>query len=92
MKAEVESIQLLQSILKVENPDRENIVKKFQNKVWNDKNIQDKYISDILSELAYDLDFYEPNLQLQEESPNFFGDDKLEILVKEGIKKLQIVE
>ncbi|HTN38087.1 MAG TPA: hypothetical protein VL053_13495 [Arachidicoccus sp.] len=48
----------LELILKDKN-NRSSLIKQFQELVWNDENA-----NEILSELAYDLDFYEPNEQL----------------------------
>lgn len=49
--------------------DRKRLVAKFQELVWSDENA-----NEILSELAYDLDFYEPNEALRKEAPSYYGD------------------
>ena len=61
----------------------------FQDEVWNDESIQNKTLNEILSELAYDLDFYEPNEEWRKVSPSYYGDDSLDEVVKAAIQKLQ---
>lgn len=60
MKSTVEIIQSLNSILDAKHPERTELVKKLQNAIWNDESIQDERLNEILSELAYDLDFTNP--------------------------------
>jgi hypothetical protein len=88
MKSNVEIIELLQSILETEYSNRAKFIKKFQNEVWNDESIQDEVINETLSELAYDLDFYEPDEKWRKEDPCYYGDDKLEDVLKNAIRKL----
>jgi hypothetical protein len=88
MKA-VELIQLLQSILEAQHSNRAKLVIEFQHKVWNEENLPDKKLNELLSGLAYDLDFYESNEEWRKESPNYFGDEKLENLIKSEIDKIK---
>jgi len=62
---------------------RESLIKQFQDKVWND----DECI-DLFRELAYDLDYYEPNPDYRSESSEFFGDEDLEKLIELTLLKL----
>ncbi|MDO5615798.1 MAG: hypothetical protein Q4G16_06385 [Cruoricaptor ignavus] len=89
MKSNIELIQLLQTVLVSEHRIKEKLIKEFQDEVWNDESIQDENLNEILSELAYDLDFYEPNEGWQKETPSYYGDDRLEIIIKTIIQKLQ---
>jgi hypothetical protein len=89
MKTTAEMIQRLDYILNASQPERMGLVKKFQNEIWNDESIQDERLNEILSELAYDLDFYEPNEEWKKESPNYFGDERLEELIRRGIQKIE---
>ncbi len=89
MKSNVELIQFLQVILETEHPIRQKLIKQFQDEVWNDESIQDETLNEILSELAYDLDFYEPNEEWKKEDPSYYGDDRLEVVIKTAIQKLQ---
>lgn len=76
-------MQILELILKDKN-NRSSLIKQFQELVWNDENA-----NEILSELAYDLDFYEPNEQWRKEDPSYYGDNRLEVEIKSAIQKLQ---
>jgi len=75
----MKEIQILEQILEMKN-DRSVLIKRFQELIWNAENV-----SDIFSILAYDLDFYEPNEKLREESPCYYGDDRLEEEIKSVI-------
>jgi hypothetical protein len=90
MKSNVELIELLQSILEAEHPNRIKLIKVFQYEVWNDESIQNVDLNEILSELAYDLDFYEPNEEWRNESLSYYDDHRLEEVLKTAIQKLQI--
>lgn len=89
MKSTVEIIQSLNQILESPTSKRTELVKAFQDEIWNDESIQDVELNDILSELAYDLDFYEPNEKWKKESPNYYGEERLEELIKSGIQKIE---
>ena len=89
MKSNVELIQLLQVILEAEQPIKQKLIKEFQDEVWNDESIQDETLNEILSELTYDLDFYEPNEEWRKEDLSYYGDGRLEEVVKTAIQKLQ---
>ena len=65
-------MEILERLIK-EKLLRKQLIKEFQEFVWNGENT-----NEILSELAYDLDFYEPNKKWEKEDINYFGDDKLE--------------
>jgi hypothetical protein len=89
MKSTVGIIQSLNYILDAQHSERTELVKKLQNSIWNDESIQDERLNEILSELAYDLDFYEPNEEWKKESPNYYGDERLEELIKLGMQKIE---
>ena len=82
MKSNVELIQLLQTLLGAEHRVKQDLIRKFQDEVWNDESIQDETLNEILSELAYDLDFYEPNEEWRKESLSYYGDDIAEFVSK----------
>jgi hypothetical protein len=77
-------MQLLEQILQ----DKENrviLIKKFQEEIWNNDNA-----NEILSDLAYDLDFYEPNEGWRKESSSYYGDERLEQEIKLALEKLKL--
>jgi hypothetical protein len=92
MKSTNEIIQFLKQILNERTLDKAELIKAFQDEVWNDENLKDTTLNEILSELAYDLDFYEQKEEWRKESPNFYGIDRLNEIVKSGIVKLEEYE
>lgn len=89
MKINVELIQSLQSILEAKQLRRVKLIKEFQEKIWNDESIKDERLNGILSELAYDFDFYEPNEQLRKEDPSYYGDDRLKEQINSVLQMIQ---
>ncbi|MGV8094871.1 MAG: colicin immunity domain-containing protein [Mangrovibacterium sp.] len=89
MKSTVELIQALKQILETPISKRAEFVKAFQNEIWNDESIWDEKLNEVLSELAYDLDFYEPNEKLRKESPNYYGDERLEKEMHNVLNKIK---
>lgn len=85
----IELIKLLQSILEAQHSNRSELVKEFQDKIWNEESLLTENLNKLLSELAYDLDFYEPNEEWRKESPNYYGDKYLEELIKLKIKQIE---
>lgn len=81
-------MKILNQIL-LSKSNRKQLVKEFQSLVWNgDINISES-INKLLSELAYDLDFYEPDEKLRKETPNYFGDDRLEKEIQNILKQIE---
>jgi hypothetical protein len=89
MEFRVEILQSLRYILDAQPLERVKLVKKLQNVIWDDESAQDEKLDGILSELAYDLDFYEPNEEWQKESPNYYGNEHLEELIELSMKKIE---
>jgi hypothetical protein len=86
-------IQILRQILD-NKPDRERLISDFQQNIWDDKiySENDK-IQEVLRDLAYDLDFYEPDEKLRQESPSFYGDERVETEILDAIRLIiQITE
>jgi hypothetical protein len=76
-------MEILEKIL-IDKVNRKKLISEFQDLIWNDENA-----SEILSLLAYDLDFYEPNEEWIKEDSSYYGDDRLEKEIKIAIQKLQ---
>ena len=86
-----ESINLLLDALN-QPSRRSELIKQFQQLVWNiPKSITEVNVWawDTLQELAYDLDFYEPNAGLRSEDSSYFGDERVEEEIKSTLKKLK---
>lgn len=80
-------MEILKQIL-LSKSNREQLIKEFQNQLWNKDIKVSKSIYNILSELAYDLDYYEPNDLLRIEDNSYFGNDKLEQEIQIALKKI----
>lgn len=63
---------------------RKRLISEFQKLVWGDPNS-----NEILSELAYDLDFYEPDEALRREDSSYYGDERLEEEIKSTLQRLK---
>lgn len=83
-------MEILISILN-DKGNRENWVRQFQEYIWNKNprfnNVEEE---DILSDLAYDLDFYQPDMKVRKEDPSYYGDDRLEAEIKTALEKLGV--
>lgn len=84
----MDTIKLLTDIKTSIN--KQVLIQQFQERVWNDQlqGLTDEQ-QDRLSELAYDLDFYEPDATNRAEDPAYYGDEKLIHLIDDVLVKLQ---
>lgn len=76
-------MEILNKILE-DKHNRVNLIKQFQELVWNDYSA-----NEVLADLAYDLDFYEPNSEWRKEDLSYYGDERLEKEVRSAIEKLK---
>jgi hypothetical protein len=67
--------------------NRQKLISEFQEMVWSSE-----VNNELLSQLAYDLDFYEPDDVLRDEDRSFYGDIELEVLLKEFLEKMNFKE
>ncbi len=82
-------MKILFDILKNKN-QRYSLIKKFQERIWNDdKYSNNKMVNEVLKDLAYDLDFYEPDDNLRKESASYYGDARLEEEIKAALRKIE---
>lgn len=81
-------MEILKAILSDE-VNRKQLIKQFQQSIWDKEEDKDNVIDEILSELAYDLDFYEPDKELRKESTSYYGDDRLEAEIKSALQKIE---
>lgn len=84
-------INKLKQIIESNDLEREKLIKELQEEVWNVESSSNNPASEILSELAYDLDFYEPNEKLRSEDFSYYGDERLREEIASALKKLEIV-
>ena len=66
-------------------------LKNIQDFVFNSEDFSklDERIQDVLSEFAYDLDFYVADLNMRQEVPNYYGEERLNEEIEAVIKKLK---
>jgi len=75
--------------IKLDNLNRDKLIQKFQKIIWEDEDINiSNTQKEILSELAYDLDYYESDIEKRAEDITFYGDEKLIIEIDNVLKKL----
>jgi len=73
-----------------EREQRPELVKKFQEIVWNDPlPHSDEGAWHIFGDLAYDLDFYVPDEGARKEDPAYFGDNRLEEEIRSVLDELK---
>jgi hypothetical protein len=81
-------LALLARILR-EPLTRKATVKQFQSLVWQGQERSiDKDTYNVLADLAYDLDFYEPDPVLRKEDATYYGQERLEREVKAALRRL----
>ncbi len=76
-------MKILEDILR-DKAHRKQLIAEFQQMVWADENA-----STLLSELAYDLDFYEQDDRLRKEDVSYYGDERLEEEITAVLEKLK---
>lgn len=68
---------------------RVQLIKQFQEQIWNGHDRKNERETAILSELAYDLDLYEPDETLRNEDSSYYGDERLEEEIKAALLRLK---
>jgi len=83
--------QLIASL--VTEKDRKTAIKNIQDFVFDSEDFLklDVRTQDILSEFAYDLDFYVADLNMRKEVPNYYGEERLNEEIEAVIKKLNSI-
>ena len=81
-------VDLVEKIL-YDKLHRKQLIKDFQNIIWDNMSQQVTEKDEILSQLAYDLDFYEPDENLRKEVGSYYGDELLEKEIKSVLLKIR---
>jgi hypothetical protein len=69
---------------------RGQTLRKFQEIVFQTPGIiGEKWVSEVFRDLAYDLDFYEPNPEIRREDPSLYGDERVEDEIRSSLKTLK---
>lgn len=92
MKNLNELIEQLNQILRSKGAERKRLITVFQDELWNGDHFEDEMINELLTEIAYDLDFYEPNDEWRKESSSFYGDDMLEDFINLFLKSISEIQ
>jgi hypothetical protein len=79
---------LLNKIERIYAFERSATIGQLQNKIWDEPEIENEELRDLLSDLASDLNFYEPLERDRDEALGYFGDEKLLALTSETLKKI----
>jgi hypothetical protein len=72
-----------------ELPER---VPELQDMVWKEQLAGSSAIQEILRDLAYDLDFYEPDPHARAEDESYFGDERALAEIQEALEKVERVQ
>lgn len=72
---------------------RKQLIAEFQQRVWDaPEDLTATQEWEILRDLAYDLDFYEPDANVRAEDASYYGDERVEREIKTALKKLESSE
>ncbi|MBN9378034.1 MAG: hypothetical protein BGO14_00930 [Chlamydiales bacterium 38-26] len=78
--------EILTVLHKIKNKeDPSDLIRKFQNEIWNREETDE-----ILSELASDLDDYEPNPLLRMEDRSYYGNEKLVQVINNFLGRMNL--
>lgn len=84
-----EFIELIKKILNDERQSKKDDVFTLIEFINNyNHNTLEEVFSDFLLELSQDLEYYVENPEWRRQDPSYYGDDKLEILIKEALEKI----
>ena len=89
MKTSTEIINALNQILEANEPERSELINSFQKIAFSDNQIEDEYLDEIVGDLAYDMDYYEPNEEWRKQDLSFYSEDRLKELISDVIKKIE---
>ena len=85
------SLQFLTDMLAraLNQPDqRTQLISEFQRIIWHAEDLPDSWEYTLLRDLAYDLDFYEPDVKARNEDASYYGEERLQIEINEALEKL----
>ncbi|MEO6978608.1 MAG: hypothetical protein ABI113_09530 [Mucilaginibacter sp.] len=91
MKSTKEAVEKLKEILTEKEPRRSELIADFHRKIFKEDYHIDETVDEILSELAIDMDFYEPNEEWRKQDHSFYYSEGLEEVIKAGLIKLETI-
>jgi hypothetical protein len=70
--------------------ERKRLIHDFQKLIWSKPQpVMEERILEVLRDLAYDLDFYEPDPKKRAEDGSYYGDDRAVEEVESALDKLK---
>jgi uncharacterized protein YaaN involved in tellurite resistance len=85
-------LDFLKSIVESKTFEYEKI-KEFQNTIFNTEKIPVREeIEELIRELTYDLDYYEPDEAARNESPSFIDEKGVLELIGEAVRKIELLK
>lgn len=90
MKKVKEIKELLYKIQRSYASERAALIAAMQEKIWNDPVIEDEPMQQFLSDLAFDLNFYEPNAKDRDEGLGYYGDPRFMGIIHNAIEKVEL--
>ena len=60
-----------------------------QDIIWDEIQIDDEEFHQFLSDLAYNLNFYEQESRDREEEPGYYGDEKLNVILGSALERIE---
>lgn len=80
---------LLSALYKLDR--RKQLLNEFQQKIWDaPEDFLASPEGEILCDLAYDLDFYVPDITSRAEDASYYGDERVEEEIRSALKKLNV--
>jgi hypothetical protein len=85
-------LSMLKEILNTHSK-RADLISAFQSEIWNAKaSGKPNEVLNVLKELAYDLDFYQPDPALRQEDASYYGDERLVEEINAALKTIEALE
>ena|SRR2546430_16717292 len=86
----VEITRLLTEAVNNNADRRGKAIRRFQNEIWNSHPLSgEEWAWGLLRDLAYDLDYYEPEVKEREDEASYFGEERCRELILSALKELQ---
>jgi hypothetical protein len=88
-----ELVQLLERAIS-DPGHRAEYIRAFQIHILRDEDLifEDPLVEEVLGDLAWDLDFYEPDERKRAEDASYYGDDRVEQEIRSALRKLFEIE
>ncbi len=82
--------QVVKLLREIPNDPRElpEAIATFQQLVWTEPLTGSSAVLEIVRELAYDLDYYQPDPQARAEDPSYYDDDRAVAEIEEALTRI----